>query len=203
MEMSGLVPDRDRILEVALVVTDAELNTIAEAPVFVLHQPDEVLDAMDSWNKSTHGRSGLVDKVRASTFTEAEVETRILDFLRPIVGERVAPLAGNTVHQDRRFMARYMPLFDAYLHYHIVDVSTLKELAPRWYPQALAKQPSKNDSHRALDDIRDSIEELRYYRANVFTQVATAANKISLPGIGRRLIHCFIAAPLARCESRA
>src|SRR3954466_10546012 len=106
MEMSGLVPDRDRILEVALVVTDAELNTIAEAPVYVLHQADEVLDAMDNWNKSTHGKSGLVDKVRASTFTEAGVERRILEFLKPIVAQRVAPLAGNTVHQDRRFMAR-------------------------------------------------------------------------------------------------
>ena len=116
MEMSGLVPDRDRILEVALVVTDADLNTIAEAPVYVLHQPDEVLDAMDSWNKSTHGKSGLVDKVRASNLTEADVEARILEFLKPMVAERVAPLAGNTVHQDRRFMARYMPAFEAYLH---------------------------------------------------------------------------------------
>jgi oligoribonuclease len=125
MEMSGLVPDRDRILEVAMVVTDAELNTIAEAPVYVIHQPDEVLDAMDSWNKSTHGKSGLVDKVRASTLDEAEVERRILAFLAAIVPERVAPLAGNTVHQDRRFMARYMPGLDNYLHYRIVDVSTL------------------------------------------------------------------------------
>ena len=163
MEMSGLVPDRDRILEVALVVTDAELNTIAEAPVYVLHQPDEVLDAMDSWNKSTHGKSGLVDKVRASRLTEGEVEARILEFLKPIVGERVAPLCGNTVHQDRRFMARYMPAFDAYLHYRIVDVSTLKELAKRWHPAVLAGV-TKEGKHEALADVYESIEELRHYR---------------------------------------
>ena len=163
MEMSGLVPDRDRILEVALVVTDAELNTIAEAPVYVLHQADEVLDAMDSWNRSTHGKSGLVDKVRASRLTEAEVEARILEFLKPIVGERLAPLAGNTVHQDRRFMARYMPAFDAYLHYRIVDVSTLKELAKRWHPEVLAGV-TKEGKHEALADVYESIEELRHYR---------------------------------------
>ena len=128
MEMSGLVPERDRILEVAMVVTDANLDTIAEAPVYVLHQPEEVLEGMDSWNKATHGKSGLVDKVRASTFDEATVEARLIEFLKPIVGARIAPLAGNTVHQDRRFMARYMPAFDQYLHYLIVDVSTLKEL---------------------------------------------------------------------------
>jgi oligoribonuclease len=163
MEMSGLVPDRDRILEVAMVVTDAELNTIAEAPVFVLHQPDSVLDAMDSWNKSTHGKSGLVDKVRASTFTEEQVEARLVEFLKPVVGERLAPLCGNTVHQDRRFMARYMPLFDAYLHYRIVDVSTLKELARRWRPDVV-QSFSKEGKHEALADVYESIEELRHYR---------------------------------------
>jgi oligoribonuclease len=163
MEMSGLVPERDRILEVAMVVTDAELNTIAEAPVYVVHQPDEVLDAMDSWNRATHGKSGLVDKVRASTFTEAEVESRLIEFLKPIVAERLAPLAGNTVHQDRRFMARYMPAFDAYLHYRIVDVSTLKELARRWRPEVLLGV-TKEGKHEALADVYESIEELRYYR---------------------------------------
>jgi oligoribonuclease len=163
MEMSGLVPDRDRILEVAMVVTDSELNTIAEAPVFVVHQPDSVLDAMDSWNKSTHGRSGLIDKVRAATFTEAEVEGRLLEFLKPIVGAGLAPLAGNTVHQDRRFMARYMPAFDAYLHYRIVDVSTLKELAKRWNPEAMAGF-TKEGKHEALADVYESIEELKHYR---------------------------------------
>ncbi len=163
MEMSGLVPDRDRILEVAMVVTDADLNTLAEAPVYVLHQPDEVLDAMDSWNKSTHGRSGLIDKVRASNLTEAEVEARLVEFLKPIVGERVAPLAGNTVHQDRRFMVRYMPLLDQYLHYRIVDVSTLKELAKRWNPAAV-QGFTKEGKHEALADVYESIEELRHYR---------------------------------------
>jgi len=163
MEMSGLVPERDRILEVAMVVTDAELNTIAEAPVYVVHQPDEVLDAMDSWNKSTHGKSGLVDKVRASTLSVEEVERRIVEFLKPLVAERAAPLAGNTVHQDRRFMARYMPAFEAYLHYRIVDVSTLKELAKRWNPAVLAGV-SKEGRHEALADVYESIEELKYYR---------------------------------------
>jgi len=163
MEMSGLVPDRDRILEVAMVVTDADLNTIAEAPVYVINQPPEILEAMDSWNKATHGNSGLVDKVRASTFSEREVEARLVEFLKPIVASGVAPLAGNTVHQDRRFMARYMPAFDAYLHYRIVDVSTLKELARRWRPDVLVGV-SKEGRHEALADVHESIEELRYYR---------------------------------------
>jgi oligoribonuclease len=172
MEMSGLVPDRDRILEVALVVTDANLDVIAEAPVFVVHQDDAVLDGMDAWNTSTHGKSGLVDKVRASTFTEAEVEARILDFLRPIVASGLAPLAGNTVHQDRRFMARYMPLFDAYLHYRIVDVSTLKELARRWRPDVIASF-TKEGKHEALADVHESIRELRHYREH-FLRIAAA-----------------------------
>jgi len=163
MEMSGLVPDRDRILEVAMVVTDSELNTIAEAPVYVIHQPDSVLDAMDSWNKATHGKSGLVDKVRASTFTEEQVEARLLEFLKPVVAQGAAPLAGNTVHQDRRFMARYMPAFDAYLHYRIVDVSTLKELAKRWNPEVIAGF-TKEGRHEALADVYESIEELKHYR---------------------------------------
>ena len=131
MEMSGLVPERERILEVALVVTDSELNTLAEAPVLVVHQADSLLDAMDTWNKATHARSGLIEKVRASTLTEAEAEQRLIEFLKPIVAAGVAPLCGNTVHQDRRFMARYMPAFDAYLHYRIIDVSTLKARGPR------------------------------------------------------------------------
>jgi len=163
MEMSGLVPERDRILEVAMVVTDAELNTIAEAPVYVVHQPEAVLDAMDSWNKATHGRSGLIEKVRASGFTEEEVEARLVEFLKPIVAQGAAPLAGNTVHQDRRFMARYMPAFDAYLHYRIVDVSTLKELARRWNPEVIAGF-TKEGKHEALADVYESIEELKHYR---------------------------------------
>jgi len=163
MEMSGLVPDRDRILEVAMVVTDADLNTIVEAPVFVIKQPDEILEAMDTWNKSTHGKSGLIDKVKASTLTEREVESKLIEILKPIVASGAAPLAGNTVHQDRRFMARYMPAFDAYLHYRIVDVSTLKELARRWRPDILATL-AKEGKHEALADVYDSIAELRHYR---------------------------------------
>jgi len=163
MEMSGLVPERDRILEIAMVVTDADLNTILEAPVFVIHQPDAVLDAMDSWNKSTHGKSGLVDKVKAATLTEGEAEARLIELLRPIVASGVAPLSGNTVHQDRRFMARYMPAFDAYLHYRIVDVSTIKELARRWRPDVLAGV-AKEGRHEALADVYESIEELKHYR---------------------------------------
>ena len=163
MEMSGLVPERDRILEVAMVVTDANLDTIAEAPVYVLHQPEEVLEGMDSWNKATHGKSGLVDKVRASTLDEATVEARLIEVLKPIVGARIAPLAGNTVHQDRRFMARYMPALEQYLHYRIVDVSTLKELAKRWRPDVLASL-AKEGRHEALADVYESIEELKHYR---------------------------------------
>ncbi len=164
MEMSGLVPDRDRILEVAMVVTDSELNTIAEAPVYVLHQSDEVLEAMDSWNKSTHGKSGLVDKVRASTLDEAAAEKILVDFLKPLVAARLAPLCGNTVHQDRRFMALYMPALDEYLHYRIIDVSTLKELAKRWRPDVIAGF-TKEGKHEALADIQESIEELKHYRS--------------------------------------
>jgi len=163
MEMSGLVPERDRILEVAMVVTDADLNVIAEAPVYVVHQADEVLEGMDSWNKATHGKSGLVEKVRAATLTEAEVDAKLVEFLKPLVGARLAPLAGNTVHQDRRFMVRYMPALDAYLHYRIVDVSTLKELAKRWRPDIVEAIP-KEGRHEALADILESIEELRHYR---------------------------------------
>ena len=174
MEMSGLVPDRDRILEVAMVVTDSELNTIAEAPVYVLHQPEEVLAGMDSWNRSTHGKSGLVDKVRASTFTEAEVEARLIEFLKPLVAERTAPLCGNTVHQDRRFMARYMPAFEAYLHYRIVDVSTLKELAKRWRPEVL-QGIAKEGKHEALADVHESIEELKHYRKHFLLAEPPAA----------------------------
>ena len=163
MEMSGLVPERDRILEVAMVVTDSELNTLAEAPVYVVHQEDSVLDAMDSWNKAAHGRSGLVEKVKASALTEAVVEARLIELLKTLVPAGAAPLCGNTVHQDRRFMARYMPALDAYLHYRIVDVSTLKELARRWRPDVLLGV-TKEGRHEALADVYESIEELKYYR---------------------------------------
>jgi oligoribonuclease len=163
MEMSGLDPDADRVLEVALVVTDKDLNLVEEGPVLVVHQPDAVLDGMDSWNKGTHGKSGLIDKVKASTLSEADVEARMIEFMRKHVGERVSPMCGNSICQDRRFLARHMPKLEAYFHYRNLDVSTLKELAARWRPE-LKDGFKKANSHTALADIQESIEELRYYR---------------------------------------
>lgn len=167
MEMSGLDPQRDRILELALVVTNSELQLIAESAVWVVHQPEEVLAGMDEWNKKTHGKSGLIDKVRASTLDEAAVEAQALDFLKRYVPQGKSPMCGNSVCQDRRFMARYMPRLEAYFHYRNLDVSTLKELCRRWAP-AIAKGVEKKGRHEALADIYESIEELKYYRANLF-----------------------------------
>ena len=164
MEMSGLLPDSDRILEIALVVTNNKLETIAEAPVLVVHQPDAVLDGMDSWNKGTHGKSGLIDKVRASPLAEADVEAQMLAFLQQHVPSRVSPMCGNSICQDRRFLARYMPKLEDWFHYRNLDVSTLKELAKRWKPD-IAKNFTKNSKHEALSDIYDSIEELRHYQS--------------------------------------
>ena len=163
MEMSGLDPDRDRILEVALVVTDAALNRVAESPVVVVHQPDAVLDAMDSWNKGTHGRSGLIEKVRVSRLAEADAEAQVLAFLENHVPPKASPMCGNSVCQDRRFLARYMPRLEAYFHYRNLDVSTLKELTRRWRPD-LAAGLTKQGKHEALADVYESIDELRYYR---------------------------------------
>jgi oligoribonuclease len=163
MEMTGLEPDVDRVIEVALVVTDAHLVTIAEAPVLVVHQPDSILDGMDNWNKSTHARSGLIDKIKASTLTEAEVEERMLAFLAQHVPTRTSPMCGNSICQDRRFLARWMPRLESYFHYRNLDVSTLKELAKRWRPE-LSKGLVKHGKHEALADIYESIEELKYYR---------------------------------------
>lgn len=163
MEMSGLNPERDRILEVALVVTDARLNTVAEAPVLVVHQPDEVLDAMDAWNKGTHGKTGLIDKVKASALIEAEVEARMIAFLQQHLAAGKSPMCGNSICQDRRFLARHMPQFEAYFHYRNLDVSTLKELARRWKPE-IADGFNKENKHEALADIYESIEELKFYR---------------------------------------
>jgi oligoribonuclease len=165
MEMSGLSPDDNRILEVAIVVTDADLNTVAEAPVLVVHQPDAVLDAMDSWNKGTHGKSGLIDRVKTSTLSEAEVEAQMLDFIKQFVPERTSPMCGNSICQDRRFLARYMPKLEAYFHYRNLDVSTLKELARRWRP-GLMEAFKKASKHEALADIYESIEEMKYYRVH-------------------------------------
>ena len=166
MEMSGLNPETDRVLEIAIVVTDSQLNIIAEAPVLVIHQPDAVLDAMDNWNKSTHKKSGLIDKVRASTLTEAGAEAQMIDFLAQYVPSGVSPLCGNSVHQDRRFLVRYLPKLDAYFHYRLIDVSTLKELARRWKPEVIGGLV-KHGKHEALADIHESISELRYYRAQI------------------------------------
>ena len=168
LEMTGLEPDRDRIIEMATIVTDADLKVIAEGPELVIHQPDDALDAMDEWNRTHHGASELTERVRASTVTEAEAEARTVAFLRGLCEERSAPLAGNSIHQDRRFIARYMHDLDAFLHYRMIDVSTIKELAKRWFPKDLERMPRKRNSHRALDDIRESIAELRYYRRNLF-----------------------------------
>ncbi len=168
LEMTGLDPDRERIIEIAVLVTDSDLNILAEGPELVVHQDDAILAAMDDWNRKHHGESGLVDRVRASTVTDASAEESIVAFLREHVGEREAPLAGNSIHQDRRFLRRYMPRVDAHLHYRLVDVSTVKELVARWHPDVYAKRPHKLGTHRALDDIRESIAELRYYRAAAF-----------------------------------
>jgi oligoribonuclease len=163
MEMTGLDPDRDRILEVAVVVTDVLLRPVAEGPVLVVHQVNGVLDAMDEWNRTTHGRSGLVDRVRASTLTEADVEQQLLAFLAGYVPAKASPLCGNSICQDRRFLARWMPRLEAHFHYRNLDVSTIKELVRRWRPD-LARGVVKQGKHQALADIYESIEELKYYR---------------------------------------
>jgi len=163
MEMSGLDPDKDRVLEVAIVITDQDLNTFAEAPVLVVHQSDDVLGAMDEWNTSTHAKSGLVGRVKASTLTEREVDERMVAFLADHVPPGVSPMCGNSVHQDRRFMARHLPQLEAYFLYRNLDVSTLKELARRWKP-AIMTGLTKHGKHEALADIHESIDELRYYR---------------------------------------
>ncbi len=168
LEMTGLDPDRERIIEIATLITDADLNIIAEGPELVIHQSDELLDQMDQWNTEHHGASGLTRRVRQSTVTERQAELATLDFLKGWVKARVAPLAGNSIHQDRRFLSRYMQELNDYLHYRIIDVSSVKELVRRWYPDVLDQVGPKNATHRALDDISESINELRFYRNRVF-----------------------------------
>jgi len=163
MEMTGLDPDAERIIEVAVVVTDPQLNILAEGPVFAIHQSDELLDGMDAWNKGTHGRSGLIERVKTSTVTEADAEAELIAFLRKYVPNGKSPMCGNTICQDRRFMARTMPKLEAFFHYRNLDVSTLKELCRRWKPE-LASGFKKHQKHTALADILESIEELKYYR---------------------------------------
>ncbi len=174
MEMTGLDPDRDRIIEIAIVVTDSQLVTVAEAPVLAIHQPDAVLDAMDDWNKSTHRKSGLVDRVRASALSEAAAEDQMLAFLAGCIPARTSPMCGNSICQDRRFLARWMPRLEAYFHYRNLDVSTLKELVRRWRPD-LARGVVKQGKHEALADIYESVEELRYYRENFLRAQAGAS----------------------------
>jgi len=166
MEMTGLNPDSDRIIEIAIVITNSSLETLAEAPVLVIRQPDEVLDAMDSWNRSTHAKSGLVEKVKASQLGEAEAEGRLLAFLAQHVPEKTSPMCGNSICQDRRFLARWMPKLEAYFHYRNLDVSTLKELAKRWKPE-IAARLNKQGKHEALADIYESIDELKFYREHL------------------------------------
>lgn len=167
MEMSGLDPEKERILEIAMVITDGELDIVAESPVLVIQQDPSLIKGMDSWNQGTHSKSGLIDKVLASTTTEAMAEQIYLDFLATHLKAGVSPMCGNTIHQDRRFMARYMPKLEAFFHYRNIDVSTVKELCKRWQPE-IAKQFTKKQAHTAYADIIESIEELRYYRANFF-----------------------------------
>ena len=165
LEMTGLKPDSDRILEVAMVVTNVDLETVAESPAWVVHQSDAILAGMDSWNTSTHGKSGLVDKVKASPLSEDDVEASALDFLREHVPSRVSPMCGNSICQDRRFLARYMPRLEDYFHYRNLDVSTLKELCKRWKPD-VARGFDKDTKHTAMADVYESIDELKYYRQN-------------------------------------
>ncbi len=162
-EMTGLDPDNERLIEIAVIVTGPNLEPRIEGPVLVIHQSDALLDNMDSWNKGTHGRSGLIDKVKASTLSEAEAEAEILAFLKKYVPKATSPLCGNTISQDRRFLVKYMPKLDAFFHYRNIDVSTFKELAKRWRPEVY-KAFKKQQKHTALADVHESIDELEHYR---------------------------------------
>lgn len=167
LEMTGLEPQRDEIIEIATIVTDAQLNILAEGPVIAIHQPDAVLDAMDEWNQTHHGQSGLIDRVKKSEYTMAQAEQETIEFLKQWVPSGKSPMCGNSICQDRRFMVRLMPELEVYFHYRNLDVSTLKELARRWAPEILSGY-TKESKHLALDDIKDSIEELQYYREHLF-----------------------------------
>lgn len=167
LEMTGLDPDRHAIIEIATLVTDGELNILAEGPVLAIHQPDEVLTGMDAWCVEHHGKSGLTARVQASSVSLSEAEEQTLGFVRQFVPEKTSPLCGNSVGHDRRFLIRHMPRLHDFLHYRNVDVSTVKELVKRWYPQG-PHLPEKKSAHLALEDIRESIDELRFYRKHFF-----------------------------------
>src|SRR5919109_2136669 len=168
MEMTGLQPDSDRIIEIAMLVTDPQLEVLAEGPVLVIHQPDAVLEAMDTWNRSTHKKTGLIERVRASSLSEADAERVALQFLEQHVPANNSPMCGNSICQDRRFLARWMPRLEAHFHYRNLDVSTLKELVRRWRPE-LMKGFSKEGKHEAMADILESIEELKFYRKSAMS----------------------------------
>jgi len=167
LEMTGLVPESDRIIEIATIVTDRDLNVLAEGPVLAVRQSEEALAAMDAWNQRTHGASGLIERVRRSSTLEADAERETIGFLSNWLPPGTSPMCGNSICQDRRFLARWMPALERFFHYRNLDVSTLKELARRWAPAALAGL-TKSNSHQALDDVRDSINELKHYRAKLF-----------------------------------
>ena len=164
-EMSGLDPDRERLLEIAVIVTNPDLSVRVEGPVLVIHQSDELLSKMDAWNKGTHGKSGLIDKVKASTLTEEQAQEQLIAFLKPYVSKAVSPMCGNTIGQDRRFINKYMPKFEAWFHYRNLDVSTLKELSRRWKPEVY-NSFKKAQKHTALADVHESIDELIHYRTH-------------------------------------
>lgn len=166
LEMTGLDPDNDRIIEIATIVTDAQLNTLAEGPVLAVHQPEAVMERMDEWNRNQHGGSGLWQRVRESSVDEQEAQRRTLEFLADYLEPRQSPICGNSICQDRRFLARHMPELEDFFHYRNLDVSTLKELARRWYPE-VQQGFKKSGSHLALDDIRESIRELQHYREHL------------------------------------
>lgn len=178
MEMTGLRPDHDRIIEVALVITDESLAVRAQSESFAIRQTDEVLGGMDQWNQSTHKRSGLIDRVRVSPWSEESAEQALLDFLAPWVPSGKSPMCGNSICQDRRFMARYMPRLESYFHYRNLDVSTLKELCRRWRPE-VARKFGKRGAHTALADIFESIDELRFYREHFIGQAAAPASAVA------------------------
>jgi oligoribonuclease len=167
MEMTGLDPKTCVVLEIATLVTDKDLNLLAEGPVLVVHQPQAILDAMDDWNKEHHGKSGLIEQVKNSKITLAQAEQSTLDFVAQHCAPKTSPLCGNTIYQDRRFLLEYMPRLEDFFHYRLIDVSTIKELVKRWYGSE-SQAPSKKQTHKALDDIRETIEELKFYREKVF-----------------------------------